>query len=434
MRTPGSGFAAPISINWQPCGTWAGPQASWVLANNVLSDPASISLLFLRRPDALLPSARAGDRRPGAAAALTGLLAAAPRQRPGPRQRLRTHVRPLSQRGGFADRRRLGLLADLRDTAWVGRQIDVLHRMADYLQRRDVDKDGLIESYGSGNAGTLRDPDRADIWFEMMNFGHKNAWANALEYRAFLCMAEMLDATGHPKGGNYYRGIAAKLREGLRASVPQPQDRLVRQLDQPGRSRCTTTATRSSTESPWPTAWCPRTRASRILSRVVAEVQVDWVHRMASWRARQPHPVPPRGHDSAEHRPRRTARQYPRQRRFLAGRAHRGGSLRPSLPQRHDPPRAGLVLLARPPGGRAERRVRPNSRRDDANRRKRACSKTASSTKASPERNTSTSTAERAATKGYLPESYNFLMGEFTRNPAARAKLLGVFDLPGTQR
>jgi hypothetical protein len=85
--------------------------------------------------------------------------------------------------------------------------------MADYLLRRDVDNDGLIESYGSGNAGALRDPDRAEIWFEMMNFGHKNTWTNCIAYRAFRCLAEMLDAIGSADGAAHYRRSAARLKE-----------------------------------------------------------------------------------------------------------------------------------------------------------------------------------------------------------------------------
>ena len=41
--------------HWQPCGTWCGPERTMVLANNVLSDPASISLWFYAEPTVLYP-------------------------------------------------------------------------------------------------------------------------------------------------------------------------------------------------------------------------------------------------------------------------------------------------------------------------------------------------------------------------------------------
>lgn len=198
--------------NWQPCGTWTEPQATWLLANNVLSDPASISLAFYADPMLFY-------REPVPGVDVQRLL------RRSLDYWLHNHVSAQGHVNAF------GKMYDLypscgafvinaawdywtisQDIEWLRREIPVLHRMADYLQRRDVDNDGLIESYGSGNAGTLRDPDRADIWFEMTNFGYKNAWANAHVYRAFLCLADMLDAVPQPKGSAYYRGLAARLR------------------------------------------------------------------------------------------------------------------------------------------------------------------------------------------------------------------------------
>ena len=100
-----------------------------------------------------------------------------------------------------------------KDKIWLEKRIQVLHLIADYLLRRDVDKDGLIESINSGNAGTLRDPDRADIWFEMMNFGYKNSWTNLISYRAFMCLACLLDEAGQHDGANYYRQKGDLLRK-----------------------------------------------------------------------------------------------------------------------------------------------------------------------------------------------------------------------------
>jgi hypothetical protein len=99
------------------------------------------------------------------------------------------------------------------DRAWLEKRIQELHLIADYLLRRDVDKDGLIESINSGNAGTLRDPERADIWFEMMNFGYKNTWTNLISYRAFLCLAELLDEVGKHDGADYYKQKALILKD-----------------------------------------------------------------------------------------------------------------------------------------------------------------------------------------------------------------------------
>lgn len=203
----------PYLNNWQPCGTWAGIKREMVLSNNVLSDPASISLsqyadpmLFMQKP-------------------VEGI----------DMQLLLKHSLDYyldNEVGAIGHVNAFGKMYDLyvstgasmvvsawdywtisNDKAWLEKRIQRLHLIADYLLRRDIDNDGLIESIGSGNSGTYRDPDRADIWFEMMNFGGKNTWTNLLSYRAFLCLADMLDVVDQKEGAAYYRGKAEFLRQ-----------------------------------------------------------------------------------------------------------------------------------------------------------------------------------------------------------------------------
>jgi hypothetical protein len=99
-----------------------------------------------------------------------------------------------------------------RDGTWLAAHLPVLHRIGEFLVRRDVDGDGLVESWNSGNAGNLREPDRADVYFEYMNFGWKNACTNAYIYKAWNCLAEMLETVGKAGGAAYYRTQAGKLR------------------------------------------------------------------------------------------------------------------------------------------------------------------------------------------------------------------------------
>jgi hypothetical protein len=77
------------------------------------------------------------------------------------------------------------------DRAWLARRIERLELIADYMVRRDVDDDGLVESTHSGNYGTLKEPMRADSAYDTINAGHKNAYCNALIYRAFRCLADL---------------------------------------------------------------------------------------------------------------------------------------------------------------------------------------------------------------------------------------------------
>ncbi len=209
----------PLLNHWQPCGDWAGRDLTWLLANNVLSDPASCSLWFYGEPMLFW-------HEPVPGIDLRSLL----------RLSLDHWLDHGVSHHGHVNA--FGRMFDLYvftgavlviaawdywtvsgDHAWLSGKIERLHRVADYLVRRDTDNDGLIESIHSGNAGTLRDPDRADVWFEMMNFGGKNAWTNLLVYRAFLCLAEMLDSLGQESGASWYRMNAKRLRETFRTQM-----------------------------------------------------------------------------------------------------------------------------------------------------------------------------------------------------------------------
>lgn len=203
----------PYLNNWQPCGTWTGPKKGMVLSNNVLSNPASISLWFYSDPMLYWHTPAEGIH-------MQMLL------KHSLDYYLDNEVSAIGHVNAF------GKMYDMyvstgesliisawdywtvsKDKIWLEKRIQKLHLIADYLLRRDVDKDGLIESINSGNTGTLRDPDRADIWFEMMNFGFKNTWTNVLSYRAFLCLAEMLDVVDEHEGATYYREKAELLRQ-----------------------------------------------------------------------------------------------------------------------------------------------------------------------------------------------------------------------------
>lgn len=109
------------------------------------------------------------------------------------------------------------------DHAWLAANINQLQLVADFILRRDQDGDGLTESIHSGNAWSLRDPDRADFYLETINFGHKNAYTNALAYRAEHCMADLLALVAHPTAARMYRTAAAKLKAVYARTFFNPQ-------------------------------------------------------------------------------------------------------------------------------------------------------------------------------------------------------------------
>ena len=109
------------------------------------------------------------------------------------------------------------------DQDWLGKRIAGLHGVANYILRRDQDFDGLAESLNSGNAWSLRDPDRSDFYLELTNFGYKNACTNAFAYRAYHCMADMLEMQGNSRAAGIYKTAAEKLKQAYEKTFYNPE-------------------------------------------------------------------------------------------------------------------------------------------------------------------------------------------------------------------
>ncbi len=206
--------------NWQPVSTsvaylnyFRKPTLTHLLANNALSDPAAISLMYYSEPMLFW-------HEPVPGISVLPLL----------RHSLDYYLKHQVEFDGrvnavFERGFELYLVSCptlitaawhywtlTHDDAWLKGHIATLHRIGAFLVRRDGDHDGIVESFRCGNAWTLREPDRGDIWFEAMNFGHKNAYVNAYIYPAWLRLAEMLEAAGQPGGAEFFRRRAEKLR------------------------------------------------------------------------------------------------------------------------------------------------------------------------------------------------------------------------------
>ena len=81
---------------------------------------------------------------------------------------------------------------------WLEKIISRLEFVAEFAARRDQDFDGLVEATQSGNANTFFEPDRSSNWFDAVNYGHKDAYANAVIYRSWRCL-EDLEAQAPPR-------------------------------------------------------------------------------------------------------------------------------------------------------------------------------------------------------------------------------------------
>jgi hypothetical protein len=109
------------------------------------------------------------------------------------------------------------------DRAWLERRIEKLEFLANYLLKRDLDGDGLIESTHSGNSGTLIEPMRAGSAYDTINAGYKDAYSNILAYRAFRCMADLEKQLNRPEQSATYSRQADKLKAAFEPLFFNPQ-------------------------------------------------------------------------------------------------------------------------------------------------------------------------------------------------------------------
>jgi hypothetical protein len=211
---------------WQPSAQW-GDQGrpfsapAGVLANNVISDPASCSLWFYADQALWTP-----DVAPG--------VSMMPLVRRTLDFWLDRRTRPTGEMvcywdyGDFLDANAGPLIAawdyveGSGDTGWLEQRIEKLELVADFLARRDVDGDGLVEATQSGNRGTLKQPARSCAWWDALNCGHKDAYTNALIYRAWRCLAELEGRLRRADRQARYTQLAEKLKTAYAPTLMNP--------------------------------------------------------------------------------------------------------------------------------------------------------------------------------------------------------------------
>jgi hypothetical protein len=115
------------------------------------------------------------------------------------------------------------------DKAWLGRDYSVIKTWADKMIEFDRDGDGLMEYPGSGNAGSWTKnwavEDYTDNWmnqqfggqhpsnwWDTIGFGNKDAYSNALAYKAFNDMVELAREAGHNDDAALYARRAVLLK------------------------------------------------------------------------------------------------------------------------------------------------------------------------------------------------------------------------------
>ena len=150
------------------------------------------------------------------------------------------------------------------DAAWLKRNYPGVRKWADALLAMDRDGNGLFKYAFSGNWYALRDNQTDNLpanWWDAINYGHEDAYSNALAYRALGQMAAAAETIGQ-------RGDAARCARRRKLPPPTSAPSSIRPPacwpdgGAPTGS-CTTTTSSTSAASPLITGWFPATRPGR---------------------------------------------------------------------------------------------------------------------------------------------------------------------------
>ena len=111
-----------------------------------------------------------------------------------------------------------------KDWKWARTNYPRLAEWAQEMMAMDRDGNGLIQYPASGNYGDRPTAGRRPSnWWDTINFGHEDAYANALAYRACLLFAKVASDLGHKEDSALYLGKAKRLRAAYLPAFLNPE-------------------------------------------------------------------------------------------------------------------------------------------------------------------------------------------------------------------
>ena len=210
------------------CGASGGGQeVKGIWSNNVLSDPVSSVLYMLVDATLLVPDLAPGVSMPPLLRRSVeywidrktnedGLVAYTAGGRAGREAASETEGDPSKNQNVMDSNPAVligawGYVTASDDMEWLKARIKDLEFISGYMERRDIDEDGLIESKQSGNSGS-RPPRNPDCAWDCYASGHKNAYVNAMAYRAWRGLAELERRLERPEQEQRYQEKANRLK------------------------------------------------------------------------------------------------------------------------------------------------------------------------------------------------------------------------------
>jgi hypothetical protein len=112
-----------------------------------------------------------------------------------------------------------------KDDKWLQRQIDKLIEWGNNSLILDKNGNGLIEFHQSGNRGDCYY--RPANWWDAINFGHEDAYSNALAYKGFRGLALMAKNTGRIEEWRKFDEAAIKLKSSYYKTFYNPETGLL---------------------------------------------------------------------------------------------------------------------------------------------------------------------------------------------------------------
>lgn len=114
------------------------------------------------------------------------------------------------------------------DLDWAGANYARLAAWGREMFAADKDGNGLIEYPGSGNYGDRPLAEkRPSNWWDCINFGHEDAFANALACRGATMFAELARRLNHVDDAAYFAEKAARLRAAYAPTLLNPETGVV---------------------------------------------------------------------------------------------------------------------------------------------------------------------------------------------------------------
>ena len=221
----------------QPCARWGEQDKPFsappgILGNNVISDPASVSIWFYADQAFFMPEIAPGiSVMPLVRRTIDYWLDK--RMRRDAAGRLTGEITGYWDYGDFLDANASPLIAawdyveSTNDLAWLARRVDRFELVAEFLAGRDVDGDGLVEATQSGDPNALQQPYRSCAWWDALNCGHKDGYANALIYRAWRSFADLERKLGRGEKAVRYVRLADRLKAAYAKTLYNPQSGLL---------------------------------------------------------------------------------------------------------------------------------------------------------------------------------------------------------------